>query len=179
MPAAWRRIGSTTCWRIPKPLAKAIQLFVAQDRVTIEAAQKSRFLEAVETALHFGQGEVRLFSNPQSTIRDPQFEELGHFSRGLHSPKTGRRFRAASPALFSFNSPVGACPRCRGFGRVIDIDYRQAIPDQSLSIDDGVIKCWESEIYGESKKDLLVFTRKRKFPPTFRSPLSLRNSRPT
>ncbi len=148
----------------PKPLTKAIQLFVAQDRVTIEVAQKSRFLEAVETALHFGQGEVRLFSNPQSAIRDPQFAELGHYSRGLHSPKTGRRFRAASPALFSFNSPLGACPRCRGFGRVIDIDYRQAMPDQSLSIDDGVIKCWESEIYGESKKDLLVFTRKKKIP---------------
>jgi excinuclease ABC subunit A len=141
----------------PKPLAKAIQLFVAQDRVTIEAAQKSRFLEAVEAALHFGQGEIRLFSNPQ-------FENVGHYSRGLHSPKTGRRFRAASPALFSFNSPLGACPRCRGFGRVIDIDYRQAIPDQSLSINDGVIKCWESEIYGESKKDLLVFTKKRKIP---------------
>jgi excinuclease ABC subunit A len=141
----------------PKPLTKAIQLFVAQDRVTVEAAQKSRFLEAVEAALHFGQGEVRLFSNPQ-------FENVGHYSRGLHSPKTGRRFRAATPALFSFNSPLGACPRCRGFGRVIDIDYRQAIPDQSLSIDDGVIKCWESEIYGESKKDLLVFTKQRKIP---------------
>jgi excinuclease ABC subunit A len=148
----------------PRPLDQATHLFVAQDRVTIAAAHKSRFLEAVETALHYGQGEVRLFSNPQSAIRDPQFEELGHYSRGLHSPKTGRRFRAATPALFSFNSPLGACPKCRGFGRVIDIDYRQAIPDQSLSIDDGVIKCWESEIYGESKKDLLVFTRKKKIP---------------
>src|SRR5204863_2592612 len=128
--------------------------------------QRSRFLEAVETALHFGRGEVRLFgsANPQSEIRNPQLEELGHFSRGLHSPKTGRTFRAATPALFSFNSPLGACPKCRGFGRVIDIDYRLALPDQSLSIDDGVIKCWESEIYGESKKDLLVWTRKKKIP---------------
>ncbi len=89
---------------------------------------------------------------------------FGHFSRGLHSPSTGRTFRAASPALFSFNSPLGACPKCRGFGRVIDIDYRLTIPDQSLSIDDGAIKCWESEVYGESKKDLLVFTRKKKIP---------------
>ena len=148
----------------PKPLAKATHLFVVQDRVTLAPEHKARFLEAVETALHYGQGEVRLFSNPPSGLRDAPFDELGHYSRGLRSPKTGRRFRAATPALFSFNSPLGACPRCRGFGRVIDLDHRQALPDQSLSIAEGVIRCWESEIYGESKKDLLVFTRKNKIP---------------
>jgi excinuclease UvrABC ATPase subunit len=66
--------------------------------------------------------------------------------------------------LFSFNSPLGACPKCRGFGRVIDIDYRLAIPDQTLSIDDGALKCWEGEVYGESKEDLLKFTKKKKIP---------------
>jgi excinuclease ABC subunit A len=140
-----------------KPLAKATELFVAQDRLALEAAQKSRALEAIETALHFGKNQVHLFA--ADTLA-----EAGHFSRGLHSPKTGRTFRAATPALFSFNSPLGACPKCRGFGRVIEIDYRLAMPDLSLSIDDGVIKCWESEIYGESKKDLLVFTKKKKIP---------------
>jgi len=141
----------------PKPLAGASHLYVAQDRVALAAAQQGRFLEASETALHFGRGEMHAFAADD-------LAELGHFSRGLHSPKTGRTFRAASPALFSFNSPLGACPQCRGFGRVIDVDYRLAIPDQSLSIDDGAIKCWESDIYGESKKDLLQFTRKRKIP---------------
>ena len=132
-------------------------IFVIQDRLAITAANQSRFLEATETALHFGQGQVHCFT---ADTLGP----AGHFSRGLHSPKSGRTFRAASPALFSFNSPLGACPKCRGFGRVIDIDYRLALPDQSRSINDGAIKCWESEIYGESKKDLLVFTRKRKIP---------------
>ncbi len=141
----------------PKPLAAADHLFVAQDRLDVAPAQKPRFIEAVETAFHFGQGQVRIFSaNPLTGF--------GHFSRGLHSPATGRTFRAATPPLFSFNSPLGACPKCRGFGRVIDIDYRLTIPDQSLSIDDGAIKCWESEIYGESKKDLLVFAKKKKIP---------------
>ena len=132
-------------------------LFVAQDRVTLTAEHKARFLESVETALHFGRGEVHLFAAGDHSA-------LGHFSRGLHSPETGRTFRAATPPLFSFNSPLGACPKCRGFGRVIEIDYRLAVPDQSLSIDDGAIKCWESDIYGESKKDLLVFTKKKKIP---------------
>ena len=148
----------------PAPLTRTDHLHVAQDRITLAADQKSRFLEAVEASLHFGQGQVRIFGQPVATPSNPPLAELGHFSRGLHSPKTGRTFRAASPALFSFNSPLGACPKCRGFGRVIDIDYRLALPDQSLSIDDGAIKCWESEIYGESKKDLLVFTKKKKIP---------------
>jgi excinuclease ABC subunit A len=146
----------------PKTLAKATHLFVAQDRVTLSLDQKSRFLEAVETGLHFGNGEVFVFDSQLSTPSSQL--PLGHFSRGLHSPKTGRTFRAASPALFSFNSPLGACPKCRGFGRVIDIDYRLAVPDQSLSIDDGALKCWEGEIYQESVNDLRVFAKKRKIP---------------
>ncbi|AOS45171.1 UvrABC system protein A [Lacunisphaera limnophila] len=164
-------------------------VFVIQDRLRLAAENKSRFLEATETALHFGKGEVHLFapqnrdewrassadasraaSTPQretplkSEISDLQFTPAGHFSRGLHSPKTGRTFRPASPGLFSFNSPLGACPKCRGFGRVIDIDYRLAIPDHSLSIEAGAIKAWEGEVYGESKKDLLQFTKKLGIP---------------
>ncbi len=144
----------------PGPLAHADHLFVAQDRVRLDADGRVRFLEAAETALHFGHGEVHLL---RETAHD-RFVETGHFSRGLHSPKTGRTFRAATPALFSFNSPVGACPKCRGFGRVIDIDYRLAIPDQSLSLDDGAIKPWEGEIYGESKRDLYVYAKKLGIP---------------
>ncbi len=138
-------------------LKHAPHLYVVQDRLRVAAENKPRFLEATETALHFGQGEVFLFT-PEP------FTDAGHFSRGLHSPQTGRTFRPASPALFSFNSPVGACPVCRGFGRVIDIDYRLAIPDHSLSIEQGAVKPWEGEIYGESKRDLLQFTKKLGIP---------------
>ena len=147
-------------------LSTSPHLYVVQDRVVVSTSDKPRFLEAIETALHFGQGEVFLFGSApsQPSTLNAQLTELGHFSRGLHSPKTGRTFRAATPALFSFNSPLGACPNCRGFGRVIEIDYRLAVPDQSLSLDDGAIKCWESDIYGESKKDLYVFTKKKKIP---------------
>jgi excinuclease ABC subunit A len=138
-------------------------LFVVQDRVALAPENRARFLEAVEAALHYGQGEVRLFASPTGAAAGP-FEEIGHYSRGLHSPKTGRTFRPATPALFSFNSPLGACPKCRGFGRVIDVDYRLAIPDHSLSLDEGAIRPWEGEIYGESKKDLYVFARKLRIP---------------
>ena len=144
----------------PQVLAKAAHVFVAQDRVRLTEDQRSRFLEAAETALHFGHGEVHLFRE----TTPGHYAESGHYSRGLHSPKTGRTFRAATPALFSFNSPLGACPQCRGFGRIIDVDYRLAIPDHSLSLDAGAIKPWEGEIYGESKRDLYVFAKKLKIP---------------
>jgi excinuclease ABC subunit A len=145
-------------------LKNIAHLFVIQDRLLITADSKSRFLEACESALHFGKGEVFLFANHKPGIADHKFFEAGHYSRGLHSPKTGRSFRPATPGLFSFNSPLGACPRCRGFGRVIDIDYRLAIPDHSLSIAEGAIRPWEGEIYGESKKDLIAFAKKAGLP---------------
>jgi len=141
----------------PGALSGAGRIFVVQDRVRVEPAEMARFTEAAETAMHYGRGEVRVFDAGS-------FAELGHYSRGLHSPKTGRKFRAATPPLFSFNSPLGACPRCRGFGRVIDIDYRLAIPDPSLSIDAGAIRCWEGAVYSASKDDLRVFARKRRIP---------------
>ncbi|EIP97621.1 Excinuclease ATPase subunit [Opitutaceae bacterium TAV1] len=144
----------------PAPLPETLaHLHIAQDRIAITPENRSRFLEATETALHFGQNQVHLFAE-----KNRAWHEVGHYSRGLHSPKTGRTFRAATPALFSFNSPLGACPACRGFGRIIEIDYRLAIPDRTKTINDGAIKCWEGEVYGESKKDLLRFARKLKIP---------------
>jgi len=130
-------------------------LYVAQDRLALEPASEARFLEAAEHALHFGQGQVHLFAEEQGV-----FKQVGHYSRGLHSPSSDRTFRPSSPALFSFNSPIGACPQCRGFGRVIDIDYRLAIPDSSLSIDQGAIKCWEGEVYSECLKDLRKYVKR-------------------
>ncbi len=148
---------------IPDQTALAADtLLVVQDRVPLTEANETRFLEATETALHFGHGEVHLLTAVDGAAG--AWREVGHFSRGLHSPKTGRTFRPASPALFSFNSPLGACPQCRGFGRIIEIDYRLAIPDQSRSIDDGAIKCWESEVYGDSKRDLMVFAKRKRIP---------------
>ena len=145
-------------------LRHATSLFAIQDRLLITAENKPRFLEACEKALHFGKGEVFLFSPQRSAPNAQLYQPAGHYSRGLHSPASGRTFRPATPGLFSFNSPLGACPRCRGFGRIIDIDYRLAIPDHSLSIADGAIKPWEGEIYGESKKDLMKFTGKMDIP---------------
>ena len=131
-------------------------VFVIQDRIQLKDENFQRFLEAAETALEFGQGELCLFSK--------DCKLMDRFSRGLHSPKSGRRFRPAIPALFSFNSPVGACAKCRGFGRVIEIDYRLAIPDRNLSIEEGLIRPFEGKVYGESKADLERACKRLKIP---------------
>ncbi|MGH7997318.1 MAG: excinuclease ABC subunit UvrA, partial [Opitutaceae bacterium] len=142
---------------IASPPEELPAAYVVQDRIAVRLGNRGRFVEAVETAMHFGAGEVHLFA-------DADRAPAGRYSRGLHSPASGRVFRQATPALFSFNSPLGACPRCRGFGRVIEIDERLAIPDRSRTIDEGAIKCWEGEVYGESKRDLKRFARRRGLP---------------
>lgn len=145
-------------------LNKNTWLLVAQDRLKIKSEIKSRFIEAVETAFQFGSGHVRLFNETLLPDKTRSFTQVSHYSKGLHSPTTGRTFRSSSPSLFSFNSPLGACPKCKGFGRIIELDLRLAIPDQSLSIDDGALKCWEGEVYSSSKEDLKIFTKRKKIP---------------
>ena len=145
---------STAIAKLPKK--KDASIHVVQDRIRINAKNRSRFLEATETALEFGQGQMEVF--------DEEAELLEKFSKGLHSPATGQTFREPIPALFSFNSPIGACPKCRGFGRVIEIDYRLAIPDTNLSIEQGLIKPFEGQVYGECKKDLKRACKRLKIP---------------
>ena len=132
------------------------QIFVIQDRLKIAPPNRHRFIDSAQTALHYGQGKVRLFRTSG--------EEACRYAAGLRSPATGKTFQPADPSLFSFNSPIGACPKCRGFGRIIQVDYAKAIPNQKLSIDQGAIKAWQGAVYGESNKDLLLFCKKESIP---------------
>jgi excinuclease ABC subunit A len=131
-------------------------LLIVQDRLPLTAENAPRFLESARTALRFGQGSLRLL--------DEEGRELGRFSEGLHSPHTGRKFRAATPGLFSFNSPLGACPRCRGFGRVIEIDDRLVLPDPALTLQGGVIRPFQGAVYSESQRDMLRACAKHGVP---------------
>src|SRR6185436_10449690 len=73
-------------------------------------------------------------------------------------------YREPTPALFSFNHPLGACPTCKGFGRVIRIDYDLAIPDPSKSLAEGCVKPWQTGHGLESQGDLMKFCRTMKIP---------------
>jgi excinuclease ABC subunit A len=150
--AAGRRIRLTED-EIP---ADAAELLVIQDRVTISADQASRFHEAALAAFRLGGARLRLL--------DDQGNELSRYSEVLESPVDGRKFRPASPALFSFNSPVGACPECRGFGRVIGLDWQKIIPNPALTLAEGAIAPFQGTVYGESQKDLTRACRKAGIP---------------
>ena len=136
--------------------ADATELLVIQDRVTITADQASRFHEAALAAFRLGGARLRLL--------DDQGHELSRYSEALESPIDGRKFRPASPALFSFNSPVGACPECRGFGRVIGLDWNKIIPNPALTLAEGAIAPFQGNVYGESQKDLVRACRKAAIP---------------
>lgn len=129
------------------------EVFAVQDRIAIEGANAGRFLESAGVALRFGKGVLYLFSGDGSETR-------ARFHEGLVSPVTGDVFGEATPNLFSFNSPIGACPTCRGFGRVIETDPRLVVPDSSLSLADGAIRAFSGSTYGESQRDLLKASKK-------------------
>ncbi|MCB1237027.1 MAG: excinuclease ABC subunit A, partial [Verrucomicrobiae bacterium] len=127
---------------------------VIQDRVA--AARASRFQEAVERALDLGKGRM--------AVVEPNSGDRAEFSRGWHSPDSDTELRPPVPNLFSFNHPLGACPHCRGFGRVIGIDIDRALPDQSLSIGEGVVKAFQGDTYSECQDDLERCARTRGVP---------------
>lgn len=141
---------------------KAKEFYVIADRLQIREGFRTRFYEAATQCLHFGQGEMAVLFEKDGAAKGKSKFDSEHYSSGLHSPKSGRHFKPATPPLFSFNSPVGACPKCRGFGRVIEIDYRLVIPDETLSIKDGAIKPFQGQVYSESLRDLVKAAKRHK-----------------
>src|ERR1043166_4040790 len=135
-------------------------LTVVQDRLKIHDAHRARFIEACEQAYHFGKGKLTLFEiHPPGLLRQAR-----PFSAGFHCANCDLDYREPTPALFSFNHPIGACPTCKGFGRVITIDYDRAIPDRSKSLAAGCVKPWQVGHGLESQRDLLTFCRARDIP---------------
>jgi len=126
---------------------------VVQDRLKISPENAARLSEAVETALRLGND--RLVVIP-TTGAKPE-----NHASGWHCPACDLDIRPPSPALFSFNSPLGACPECKGFGRIIGIDMQRVIPDPSLSISEGVIRPFQSGQSAECQDDLVRHARKR------------------
>ncbi len=129
----------------PQKLPRTVQ--VIQDRLKVSKKNKSRLLEALEAAFLLGKGHASL-QNLESTTAQS-------FTTSWTNPKTGFTLRAPTPALFSFNSPLGACPRCRGFGRVIGIDLGKAVPDETLTLREGAIKPFQGERGEECQRDLV------------------------
>ena len=110
-------------------------LEVVQDRFRAGQAERGRVLESLEAALRVGRGRVNVHVVDDSD--PPQSSHVALLERRCTAPSATAPTRSRHPSLFSFNSPVGACETCRGFGRTIGIDYGLVIPDESKSLRGG------------------------------------------
>ncbi len=136
-------------------------LTVVQDRLKAADANRARFVEACEHAYHFGKGKPAVHwvtLSPFAILRSQLF------SRHFHCAPCDIEYREPTTALFSFNHPVGACPTCRGFGRVIAIDYDLALPDRSKTLAEGAIRPWQTGQGAECQDDLLKMCRHYEIP---------------
>lgn len=129
---------------------------VVQDRFRAGKTEQSRITDAVEVAMHRGHGRISVFADTGDN------EETWQFSADLHCARCDISYGEPLPSMFSFNSPLGACEDCRGFGRVIGIDMGLVIPDESKSLRDGAVKCWQTDAYKDCRRDLLKHAAARK-----------------
>ena len=136
----------------PKPGAETeaepVELEVTQDRLRIGVEGRARLVEALEAALTAGRGraEAAVGDGPDTVRR---------FSSALECPRCDIAYRDPVPNLFSFNSPIGACDTCRGFGREMGIDYDLVIPDGRRSLREGAIKPLQTKTYLPYQRHLL------------------------
>lgn len=121
--------------------------FVSVDRITALPHNKIRITEAISLCLELGKG----YAEARSTTG----EVYCHFHSGLRSAVSGTIYQPLNQSSFSFNSPVGACATCKGFGKVIEINPDLVVPDPSLSLSKGAIKPFEGKVYGHCLQDLL------------------------
>jgi excinuclease ABC subunit A len=143
-------------------------LEVVQDRVRLASAERARIVEALEAALRIGQGRVNIYPRTEGEGAGHRSPVTGHgpwrYSTDLHCADCNIHYRDPTPSLFSFNSPVGACEACRGFGRVIGVDYGLVIPDEGKTLRGGAIRPWQTESYRGWNDDLIQYARKRGMP---------------
>lgn len=133
---------------------KGIYLLI--DRLSVDDSKDviSRIIDSAETAFYEGDGECRLMFLPSNLSYD--------FSMKFEAD--GIRFEEPTNNMFSFNSPIGACPTCEGFGRIIGIDEKLVIPNSALSVYDGCVQCWHGDKMGMWKDEFCRRAAADQFP---------------
>ncbi|MCB1755606.1 MAG: excinuclease ABC subunit UvrA, partial [Gammaproteobacteria bacterium] len=144
--------------RIHKQAGKTIE--VIQDRLRLSEDNRGRLNEAMEAALRYGQGKASVYPLDENR----QAGQALQFSSTLQCAACDIHYDDPLPSLFSFNSPLGACETCRGFGRVMGIDYNLVIPDESLTLADGAIKPWQTKTNAICQRDLIRFAQRQNIP---------------
>ena len=138
---------------------KRQNIYLLVDRMTADDSKDSisRLTDSAETAMYEGDGNclLRFYSADGST-------QLFSFSTKFEAD--GIKFEEPNDQMFSFNSPLGACPECEGFGKVIGIDEHLVIPNRALSVYDGAVLCWRGEKMGEWLQEFIHEAPAHDFP---------------
>lgn len=159
-------------------------LFFVVDRLVTGKATPERIRESLEAAFDYGQGRLWIFVEGQpalhrqpdengetqeETVRigqtyllDGQEWTLVGFSRRLCCEDCGLEYPVPEPKLFSFNSPLGACPLCEGFGNLMQLDMNLVVPNKSKTLQDGAIAPWNGSSYKHKLSELLTQARANK-----------------
>ena len=132
------------------------QLYLVIDRLSSASDRDTiaRLVDSCETAFYEGHGEAVLQFVPDGE----------HYVFSTRFEADGITFEEPSDKLFAFNSPMGACPECEGFGKVIGIDEQMVIPNTALSVYDGAVVCWRGEKMSEWKEWFIRCNSERGFP---------------
>jgi excinuclease ABC subunit A len=133
-------------------------LDVVVDRFRAGNTEKVRIVEAIELALKRGGGRVNVYAGDEGS------QQLWRWSTGLHCPESDLRYGDPQPPLFSFNSAFGACDTCRGFGRVIGVDWGLVIPDARKTLRSGAIKPLQTPAWKECQDDLMKYAGEAGIP---------------
>jgi len=134
-------------------------LDVVRDRLRITADNEQRLRESVEEALRLGNGRLDAWvaaGEPGASASSAD-QPWARFSAALHCAHCDIAYSEPTPSTFSFNSPLGACDRCRGFGRVIGIDHSLVIPDPRKSLREGAIKPWQTKSFHDCQREMVKY----------------------
>ncbi|RPI45189.1 MAG: excinuclease ABC subunit UvrA, partial [Betaproteobacteria bacterium] len=147
--------------RIHRQEARLIE--VVQDRFRVGNAERARVIEALESALRIGRGRVDVHLADDSAAEAAE-DAVWRFSSDLHCAHCDIHYADPTPSLFSFNSPIGACETCRGFGRVIGIDFGLIVPDETKTLREGAVRPWQTQSFKECQDDLVKYAKLRGIP---------------
>ncbi len=140
-------------------VAPGSEYWLVIDRLAVssERDERSRLADSVETAFFEGHESMRLLVwNADGGVDSHDFSKVFEAD--------GMRFEEPSDMMFNFNNPVGACPTCGGFGKVLGIDENLVVPDPTLSVYDDCVACWRGEKMGEWRDVFIKDTRQFDFP---------------
>ena len=138
------------------------QADIVVDRVQVTPENMKRMVDSLELAFKFGKGLVAIFFSADAG-RDEVLPPM-RFSTAFHCPQCDITYGDPFPNLFSFNSPLGACSTCNGFGKTITIDPGLVVPDPAVSLQDDAIKPWATPAYREAYYDLMKFCKRENIP---------------